>query len=439
MQVSVESSSKLERTMKVEVPEEKIASEVETRLKSLIKTTKIQGFRPGKVPLKLITKRYGAGVRQEVVGEIVQNSYFEAITQEKLQPAGMPKIDPLEAEVGQGVVYTAKFEIMPEIELKAIEDLEVEKPVCEIIEEDVEKMIETLRKQRQVFEVAERKAAAGDKVKMDFLGRMDGEVFEGGEAKDFELELGSDSFIPGFEDGLIGKQADEEVTLSLNFPENYQKEELSGKPVEFTVNIKEVQTAVLPELDDEFYKDFGVTEGGNEAFLVEIKQHMTRESDTALRNKQRDAVMEALYEANKIDLPKTMIEAEQQNMQQQFSENMKQYGIDPKNAPPVDIAMFEEQASKRVALQLIVAELIRKSDLKAEPGKVRAMLEKNAESYEDPSAMINWYYSDKSRLAEVEAVVLEDEVIDWVSTKAKVTEQILRFDELMNKGQTESK
>ena len=438
MQVSVESSGKLERTMKVEVPEEKIAGEVETRLKKLTKTTKIQGFRPGKVPLKLITKRYGAGVRQEVVGEIVQNSYFEAITQEKLQPAGMPKIDPLEAEVGQGLVYTAKFEVMPEIELQAIEDLEIEKPACEIDEEDIEKMIETLRKQRQVFEVVDRKAEAGDKVKMDFLGRMDGEVFEGGEAKDFELELGSGSFIPGFEDGLIGKQAEEEVTLSLNFPENYQKEEFSGKPVEFTVNMKEVQSPVLPELNDEFYKEFGVTEGGKEAFVVEIKQHMTRESETALRNKQRDAVMEALYEANKIDLPKTMIEAEQQNMQQQFSENMKQYGIDPKNAPPVDIAMFEEQATKRVALQLIVAELIRQNDLKAEPGKVRAMLEKNAESYEDPSAIINWYYSDKSRLAEVEAVVLEDEVIDWVGTKARITEQILRFDELMNKGQTES-
>ncbi|MFT5134334.1 MAG: trigger factor [Gammaproteobacteria bacterium] len=438
MQVSVESSGTLERTMKVEVPEEKIASEVATRLISLVKTTKIQGFRPGKVPLKLIQKRYGPGVRQEVVGEIVQNSYYEAITQEKLRPAGMPLIDPLEAEIGKGLVYTAKFEVMPEIALSAVEELSIEKPVCEILDEDVEKMIETLRQQRQQFEVVEREAKAGDKVKIDFIGKMNGEVFEGGEAKDFELELGSNSFIPGFEDGLIGKKATDEVTLDLRFPDAYQKEDFAGKAVEFSVTVQEVKEAVLPVLDEEFFKGFGVSEGGREAFVEEIKQHMGRESETALRNRQRDAVMNALADANKIDLPNTMIETEQQNMQKQFGENMKQYGISAKDAPPIDIAMFEEQARKRVALQLIVGELIRQEGLKPEPAKVRAMLEKNAQSYEDPAAIINWYYSDKSRLAEVEAVVLEDEVIDWVTAKARITEQNLRFDELMNKGQTKT-
>lgn len=438
MQVSVESNGTLERTMKVEVPEEKIAAEVENRLKSLTKTTKIQGFRPGKVPLKLIQKRYGAGVRKEVVGELVQNSYNDAITQEKLRPAGMPKIDPLEAELGHGLAYTAKFEVMPEIELVAVEELSIEKPVCEIVEEDTEKMIETLRKQRQKFNVVERETKIGDKVKIDFKGEMDGEVFEGGEANDFELELGSNSLIPGFEDGLVGKKAGDEVTLELNFPDPYQKEEFAGKPVRFMVTVHEVKEAVLPELDDEFFKDFGVSEGGHEAFVEEIKQHMSRESEAALRNRQRDAVMDALHEANKINLPKTMIEAEQQNMQQQFTKNLEQYGVDSKNAPPVDIAMFEEQATKRVALQLIVAELIRQNDLKIEPSKVRALLEKNAESYEDPGAIINWYYSDKSRLAEVEAVVMEDAVIDWITSKASITELNLRFDELMNKGQTET-
>jgi trigger factor len=438
MQVSVESTGALERTMKVEVPEEKIATEVETRLQSLTKTTKIQGFRPGKVPLKLIQKRYGAGVRQEVVGELVQNTYYEAITQEKLTPASMPTIDPLEAELGQGLVYTAKFEVMPEIELVAVEELTVEKAQCDIADEDVEKMIETLRKQRQEFEVVTREAKLDDKVKIDFTGKMDGEVFEGGEAKDFELELGSNSFIPGFEDGLVGKKAGDEVTLNLSFPEDYQKEDIAGKEVEFLVTVHEVKEAVLPELNDDFFKDFGVTEGGNEAFVEEIKQHMGRESESALRNRLRDSVMNALHEANQTELPKAMIETEQQNMAKQFTDNLKQYGIDSKDAPPVDTAMFEEQASKRVALQLIVAELIRKHDLKAEAGKVRAMLEKNAASYEDPSAVVNWYYSDKSRLAEVEAVVLEDEVIDWVVGKAKITELSLQFDELMNKGQTET-
>jgi trigger factor len=439
MQVSLESTGALERTMKVEVPEEKIATEVATRLKSLTKTTKIQGFRPGKVPLKLIQKRYGAGVRQEVVGELVQNTYYDAITQEKLRPAGMPKIEPLEAELGQGLVYTAKFEVMPEFELTAVEELSIEKPVCQIVDEDTEKMIETLRKQRQQFEVVERDAQSGDKVKIDFCGKMDGEVFEGGEAKDFELELGSGSLIAGFEDGLIGKKAADEVTLDLSFPEDYQKQDFAGKAVEFSVTVHEVKEAVLPELDDEFFKDFGVDEGGLEAFVEEIKQHMIRESDTALRNRQRDAVMDALHEANKIDLPKAMIETEQQHLQKQFTDNLQQYGIDDKNVPPVDIAMFEEQAKKRVALQLIVAELIRKNGLKAEPAKVRAVLEKNASSYEDPDAVINWYYSDKGRLAEIEAVVLEDEVIDWVVAKASITELDLRFDDLMNKGQTETR
>ncbi len=424
--------------MKVEVPEEKIASEVASRLKNLTKTTKIQGFRPGKVPLKLVQKRYGAGVRQEVVGELVQNSYYEAITQEKLRPAGMPKIDPLEAELGQGLVYTAKFEVMPEISLVAVEDLSVEKPKCDIQEEDVEKMIETLRKPRQEFAAVAQDAKSGDKVKIDFIGKMDGEVFEGGEAKDFELELGSNSFIPGFEDGLLGKNAGDEVTLNLSFPENYQKQEFAGKDVEFLVTVHEVQEAVLAELDDEFFKNFGVTEGGKEAFVDEIKQHMGRESETALRNRLRDSVMNALHEANPIDLPNAMIETEQQNMQKQFTDNLTQYGIDSKDAPPVDVSMFEEQAKKRVALQLIVAELIRQHELKAEPGKVRAMLEKNASSYEDPSAVINWYYADKSRLTEIEALVLEDEVIDWVVEKAKITELSLQFDDLMNKGQTES-
>ncbi len=436
MQVSVESKGTLERVMKVEVPEEKIAAEVEDRLKSLSKTTKMQGFRPGKVPMNLIKKRYGAGVRQEVVGELVQNSYFDAINQEKLRPAGMPKIDPLEAELGQGLVYTAQFEVMPDIELADVEALEIEQPSCDISDADTEKMIETLRKQRQDFQVTEREAQSGDKLKIDFTGRMNGEEFEGGKATDFELELGSNSFIPGFEDGLVGKKAGEEVVLDLKFPDPYQKEEFSGKDVEFTVKIHEVKEAVLPELDDEFFAAFGVEEGGKDAFLTEIRQHMTRESETALRNRQRDAVMDALAEANKIELPRTMIETEQQNMQQQFTDNLKQYGMDANSAPPVDLSMFEEQATRRVALQLIVAELIRKHELRAEASKVRETIEKNAASYEDPSAVVNWYYSDKNRLAEVEALVLEDAVIDFVCGKAKMQETQLAFDELMNKGQT---
>ena len=323
MQISVQSSGALARDMRVEIPEEKITTQVQKRLKSLVKTTRLQGFRPGKVPLKLIQQRFGSQVRQEVVGELVQSSFYDAIVQEKLRPAGSPHIDQLDSEQGQGIVYTAKFEVMPEFELGKIEELKVEKPVCEITENDIDKMIEVLRKQRQELNDVDRQAIMDDVVDIDFKGTIDGEPFEGSEANHFKAVLGQKQLIDGFEDGLIGKKAGDEVSLKLVFPEDYQAKELAGKAVEFQIKINSVQELVLAELNDSFFVNFGVKEGGMAAFRKEILSHMQRESDMTNKNKFKDSVMAALHEANSIDLPKTLVDQAIQDLQKQFDDTVK--------------------------------------------------------------------------------------------------------------------
>ncbi|MEX2353573.1 MAG: trigger factor [Gammaproteobacteria bacterium] len=439
MQVTVESTGPLKREMKVMVPEERIAGEVQNRLKSMSKTTKIQGFRQGKVPFKVIETRYGKQVRMEVVGEVVQSSFYEALQKEDLKPAGRPQIDPLDAEQGQGLKYTASFEVMPEVTLTAAEKLEIEKPVCKIGEDDYNKMVEVLRKQRQSLNEVDRAAKSGDTVEIDFEGEIDGEAFEGGSAKEFKLELGLNRFIDGFEEGLTGKKPGDEVSLDLKFPDEYQSEKLAGKPVTFKVKVNKVLEPILPELNQEFFEGFGLKEGGEEAFKNMVMEHMNREAGNAIKRRQRDAVMNALHAANSIELPDSLVQEEAHRIYHQFQDQLKSYGV---NAPREDcesghdLSMFTEQAQKRVALQLIVMEIINKQGLKADASRVRALIEQNASGYEDPSAVINWYYNDKNRLAEVEAVVLEDEVVGWVCENARVKEVNVPFDELMNKGQT---
>ena len=438
MQVSLEATGKLERELTIEVPEERISSEVDSRLEKLSKTTRIKGFRPGKVPFKVIRQRYGKQVRQEVVGEVVQSTFYEAIQQENLQPAGTPRIDPLDDRQGKGLSYTARFEVMPELELKPVGELDVEKVVCEVDDDDVDRMIEVLRQQRRELKEVDRAAQAGDTVEIDFQGSIDGEAFEGGSGEGVQLEIGSGRFIEGFEDGLKGSKAGDGVTLDLVFPEDYQNGDLAGKPVQFKVSVRKVQEPVLPELNDEFFAQFGVSEGGEEAFRKELRNHMEKEVSTTVRNRRRDAIMDALYNANDIEIPHSLIHEECHRMQQQFEQQLKAYGIADQEQIPKDHSMFEDQARKRVATQLILMEIIRSQAFKADADKVRSMIEKNAENYEDPSAVINWYYSDKQRLSEIEGAVLEDQVIEWVNENARVKEVKVSFDELMNKGQTDA-
>lgn len=439
MQVSVETVSALERRLRVEIPEEQIAGEVENRLKSLSKNTRIDGFRPGKVPLKLVKQRYGDRVRAEVIGEKVRSSFFEAVSQEQLQPAGTPRIEPEQTDAGQGLSYTATFEIYPEVKPAPVEQLAVERPVCEVGEVDVERMIETLRKQQRQLEPVERPADEGDAVTVDFTGRVDGEVFEGGEAQDFQVEIGTKRLLPGFEEGLVGATAGETRTLELTFPEDYPKQELAGKPVEFEVIVKQVLESRLPELNDEFFQGFGVSEGGLDTFKAEVRRNMEREAEQAVRNRFKQAVMGALYDANTVEVPASLQEAEQERLLEQARNNLRQYGIQEDQLEGMGMTKdaYREQAHKRVALQLLVGELVKQSKLEAGPNEVRALVEKSAAGYEDPQSVINWYYSDRSRLSEVEALVLEDKLVDWISGQATITDKPYTFDALMNKGQTE--
>ncbi|MFT5425424.1 MAG: trigger factor [Gammaproteobacteria bacterium] len=432
MQVSVESTGPLERRLKVEVPEEKIATEVQKRLTSMVKTTRIKGFRQGKVPLKVVEKQYGPKVRQEVVGEVLQNSLFEAIIQEKLQPASRPELEDFDANQTEGLVFTAKIEVMPEIKLSPIEDLTIEKSVCKVSDDDVDKMIEVLRKQHHKLKAVEREAADGDAVVIDFVGRIDGEEFPGGNAKDIDLELGAKRFIAGFEEGLLGAKAGDNRILKLKFPEEYTNEDLAGKDVEFEVDVKVVNESVLPEMDSEFFSIMGLTDGSLEEFRAEVRKNMVRESEQKSLAKVKESVMQQLYEANKIDLPSTLVTNEIARLHEQFKSKLLQQGVQESVIPEGDPSMYSAQAEKRVTLQLLVADIIKENGIKADPSKVRTMIEKAAEGYEDTSEVVNWYYSDKNRLAEVEALALEEEVITWIVDKAKVNETELAFDALMN-------
>ena len=436
MQVSVESIGSLERKVHVEVPETRVTSEVSERLQNMTKTTKVQGFRPGKVPLKVINGKYGKQVRNEVVGELVRTTLFEAINQENLKPAGQPQIEKVDAADGKALSYTATFEIYPEISLKPSDKLKFEKPSCEVSKDDVDAMVEKLRTQHRKLEVVERAAKKGDIVNIDFEGFIDDKPFEGGDAKNYNLELGAKSFIDGFEDGLINKSAEEEVLLKLKFPKDYGKEELKGKQVEFKVKINNVNETSLPNIDKKFINKLGIQKDDEESLRIEIKKNMEREVELSLRRQLKDIVFDKLYSENKIDLPQTLVTNERERLMSDLEKNIKQQGADLEKIKSASEQIITDQAEKRVSLQLILAEIIKQNNLKADPKKVREMVEHAAAGYEDPEAVINWYYSDQKNLAEVEVLSLEDNVIDWVLEHANVTDKPCTFDEIMNKGQT---
>ncbi len=436
MQVSVESTGTIGRKVRVEVPEDRISSEVSDRLQKMTKTTKVQGFRPGKVPLKIVQGRYGLQVRKEVIGELVQSSLYEAITQEDLKPAGQPQIDELKDESGQDLVYTASFEVYPEVKLKDMGELEFEKPTCAVSDDDVTSTIEMLRKQRRELKIAERAAQNGDVLDINFEGFIDGEAFEGGKAENYELELGSNSFIAGFEDGLVGASEGDDVVVNVKFPDEYGNEALKGKDAEFKVKVNLVNETVLPEVDETFMLEFNVKDGKEETFRDEIKRNMEREVDLTLRRQIKDVVMDALHEANEIELPQALVANEANRAKQDFENNLKRQGHNAGAIGSLDASVFTEQAKKRVTLQLILGEIIKQNELKADPAKVKEMIDQVASGYEDPSAVLDWYYSDQKNLAEVESLTLEDDVVDWVLGHAKVTDKACTFDEIMNKGQT---
>lgn len=431
MQVSVETTAGLERRITVNVDEERIASAVENRLKNLTRTVKLKGFRKGKVPYKVVKQHYGEQVRQEVMGEVVQSTFYEAVSQEKLRPAGMPTFDAKDSKPGQGLEYTATFEVYPEIKPAKLDSQTIEKPVAEIAEADVDAMIETIRKQNVEWQAVERASQQGDRLNIDFKGSIDGEAFQGGEGQGMQVELGQGRMIAGFEEGLVGATAGEDRTLDVTFPENYHVKELAGKPAQFAVHINSVQESVLPEVNAEFARKLGVADGNLDTMRSEIRANMQRELDGRLKSRLKESVMEALLSVNKIEIPKALVDNEARALLQQMLQNLASQGMPQKDLGGLTSEMFREQAEKRVSLGLIMSEIVKDNDIKVEPAAVKARVEELAAPYEHPEEVVKWYYADQRRLGEVESLVFEDLVVDWVINQAKVVEKPVAFDEIM--------
>ncbi len=424
MQVSIETTSGLERRLTVGVPAERVDVEVDNRLKKAAGNVRLPGFRPGKIPMKVMRQRFGAGVRQEVLGEVMSQSFQEAIMQENLRPAGQPSIEPKNIDPGKDLEYVATFEVFPEVEVSELKDFKVEKPVAEVTDADVDTIIETFCKQQGSWEVVERAAQDGDRVNIDYQGTKEGEAFDGGSAEGSDLELGSGRMIPGFEDGIAGMSAGEEKTLSLSFPEDYHAEELKGAAVEFKVKLNTVSEMVPAAVDDELFAKYGVEEGGEEAFRKEVAQNMERELKNAVESKVKQQVMDRLYDSHEgLEVPRALIEQEISAMRGQM---FQQFG--GAGSPDLDLdsllpaEMFKDQAERRVKLGLIMAELVSRNEIKADADKVRAAVEEMASTYQDPQEVIDYYYANRQELAAVESKVMEDQVVDNLLQNADIIE-----------------
>ena len=431
MQVTVETTAGLERKMRVVIPSERVEVQVTEKIKQTAKQAKINGFRPGKVPLREVKRRFGAGIRQEVSSEMIQSTYGEALQKEDISPAGMPKIEEVNIEEGKDLEYTAFFEVFPEIEVSGLESIEVERLSSSIEAADLEKMIDTLREQRLVYAETDRAAAEKDQVNLDFEGFLEDEPFEGGKAEGTDLVLGSGSMIPGFEDGLTGLKADEEKDLKLTFPENYQAENLAGQEVLFKIKVNKVSEPELPELNDEFFEQFDVKEGGAEAFRKEVTNNMKRELDSAIKAKVKDQVMDGLSDNNEVDLPQSLIDQEVNRMRE---EAVQQCGggaqFDPSMLPA---EIFASQAQKRVKIGLIVSAIVDKNSLAADAEKVRETIEEMASTYQEPEEVINYYYSNEQQLSQIQNMVLEGQIVDFVLDSAKVTDKTVSYDEAVKR------
>jgi len=425
MQVSVESGQGLEKRLLVDVPAEQVTAAVEKKLQSLARTARMDGFRPGKVPMKVVRQRFGEQAKHEAYGELIQATFYQAASQEGLKPAGEPSIELREEGADDSFGYTATFEVMPEITVTGLSEMAVTKPVAEVTEEDVDGMIERLRKQRTTWTEVDRAAQKGDTLHLDFKGILDGEAFEGGSAQNVPLELGAGAMIPGFEDALTGAKAGEERTFNVTFPEDYRAEHLAGKEVTFEAKVLKVAEPTLPEVDGEFAKSFGVEDGTVEGLRAEIRKNMGRELKQKLTSMTKERVMDALLAANPIDVPKSMIEEECARIRAQTQQEMAQAGQASKLDLP--LSLFEEQAKRRVTLGLLLGSVMGEQNLDLDQDRVKATIEEFAASYENPAEMVEFYAKNPQQRRQVESLVLEDQVVDWLLSQANVTEEQLSF------------
>lgn len=434
MQVSVETTNGLERKMTVVIEEERLSSVIDGRLQDMTKTVKVKGFRTGKVPLKIVKQQYAQQVRQEVVGDVLQSTLYEAIGQEKLSPAGQPRVDSIKSDPGQGMEYTALFEVYPEVKLGDLSKETVEKAVVELTDADVEEMLETVRGQHKEWVSVERAAKDGDQLNINFKGMIDGEVFPGGEANDMPIELGSGRMIKGFEEGLIGAKAGDDVTLNVTFPDDYHAKDLAGKPAQFDTHVNKVEEAKLPELNDDFAKKLGIKDASVENMHKEIKASMQLELDGRLNTQLKSSVMDALINAHDFDVPKPLVEDESEAIKKNMLENLKQQGMQDQGMQ-LDASMFADQAIRRVKLGLIMSEIVKSEKIEADEDRVKKKIEDIAAPYDQPQQVIDWYNGDKQRLAEVRALVTEEQIVDWAMEKAKMVDKSVTFKDFMNSEQ----
>jgi trigger factor len=431
MQVSIESLEGLERRMTVQVPTDIVKSGVEKKLNDLRKTIKIDGFRPGKVPLKVVQQKFGGHVRKEVIDDVIESSYREALVQENVRPAGMPSIESIESEDKENMSYTAIFEIYPEIEEIKLDAIKVKKPVVEITDDDLETVIQKLREQRKDWSEVSRAAGKGDQVLVDFEGRIDGEIFEGGTGKDMAVEIGAGAMLPEFEAGLDGMSSGEEKVVMVNFPDDYHGKDVAGKTAEFSLRATRVSEGLLPEVDQEFAKAYGIKDGDLEKLHVDIRANMNKELSQKLKSNLKNAVMEGLLENNKVIAPSALVAEEVKSLKQQSIQRM---GQDPKtfDADSLPDDLFELEADKRVRLGLLVGEVIKRENITLDNSLFESTLTEITASYEQPDQVIDFYRQNQEARKGLESMVLEDQVVSHILDKAKVTEKQSSFEEIMN-------
>jgi trigger factor len=430
MQISVESTGALERRMEVSVPKEQIEQAVDERLKQVSRTAKLKGFRPGKAPIKVIRQQFGAQVRQEVLSDLMQSSFAQAVTEHKLSPAAGPRIEPITAGPGEDLKYRAIFEVFPEISLKSVDGLAVARPAADVTQSDIEAMVQNLREQRPRFDAVERESREGDRVTMDFEGLIDGHAFEGSKGEDVAVILGGGRMLKDFEAGITGVRAGDRKQLSVGYPVDYHNKALAGKTAAFDVHVKKVDEKQLPPLDDEFCREYGVAEGGMEQLLTEVADNMRRELAENIRGRVKQQLLDRLLEANPVDVPKALVDNQVREMQ---IDTARRIGAkDASQVPPPE--PFVEPARRRVALGLLIGELIKSRGIQLDRERVDTRLNELASTYPDPDSIVKAYRQNPEALRQVESMVLEDQVVDYLLERAKVTDQPSSFKELMNFG-----
>jgi len=436
MQTSLERLGELVRRLNVTLPAAEIENEVESRLKRLSRTVKLHGFRPGKVPLKVVAQQFGMQVRQEVLGDAMQRSFGEVVREQNIKVAGYPRFDAgPAAENAADFVYSATFEVYPEVSVGDIGGVTIKRAVHEVSDSDIEQTIQTLRKQRVRYETAAREAQTGDRVTLDFHGTIDGQEFSGNSGKDMQAILGEGRLLPDFEANVAGMSAGATKAFDLRFPDDYHGKEVAGKTARFEVTVKEVAAPQLPEVDADFAKGLGVADGDVEKMRAEIRTNLEREVKVRLRNRVKDQVMQGLLDVTRLELPQGLVQGELERMMSAARQDLAARGLKVTDDTPMPEDLFQKQAERRVTLGLILAELVKTQGLNSTPEQVRALVEEQAQSYERPAEMVKWYYASQDRLREVESAVLEDNVVEWALRTAKVRDETISFDELMGNKQ----